>query len=691
MTLAALSTLLAGCDNKTASQAPASPSAGGSQATSIKGNSDTAKPSTPSAKPSTPSTPSAKPSDSKPSSTVPAPELPTELVDADLENADTNDITYEADVTLTESLSMQGTSIDMVSLNKVSDIKLGDGLYKEDATLKIRQINTSTFNYDTSTETGLVGYWRSANGYINYNEAPDLHNQTETQTINQPFALLENPVFGNLSEDYFEYDADASLNQAYSVFNVSDSYLTNATARAHLDDLTEFYANVGSLGLETILSSVSSMGGSVSSSTVITMESFSVKIDLDGLVGFDYAYNYDLDVTSSGSSGTLTFTLVGSVNLKDVESTNLQLSDVQHVPFVPTANASTQYAAFNTAIQTMAQGKYAFAADVTERRVKTNGYKGVVLGDEFSTVRFAYDTLGTEDYSNAIYAGVHKVGTGVYDSYASYSSSISGGSAHADANSIPTFDFVAEIFEYDAAASTADKYVFTLRDEIDDLEVVDQMSVFSFNNADNLSVTVTKDGVFEGFSFNVTGSSSFNTSLASTYTVDFTFSGVGTTTSIPAEIATFGPDYVAYVTPTTYEELDVVVDYDASNSSGTNQYYDGTSADALTAIFGDATYKTLPNVLNYGNLGDYYYASLYSASQKFIEIHFEFDTEDELAAALQALVTGLVNDNYQMGYNQSYGYYIYQSGNVAMLIGVSTDSGYTLFVAYEYYTPSTNA
>lgn len=689
MTLAALSTLLAGCDNKTASQAPASPSAGGSQATSTKGNSDTAKPSTPSAKPSTPATPSTKPSESKPS--TPEPELPTELVDADLENAGTDDITYETDVTLTESLTMQGQSIDMVKLNKVSDIKLGDGLYKEDATLNIRQINTSTMGYDTSTETGTVAYWRGANGSINYNEAPDLHNKTETQTINQPFALLENPVSANLSEDYFEYDADASSNQAYSVFNVSNSYLTNATSRAHLDDLTEFYANVGSLGLSMIIESVNAMGASVSTTTAVTMENFSVKIDLDGLVGFDYAYKYDLDVTSSGSSGTITFTLVGSVNLKDVDSTGLQMSDVQNVPFVQTANAATQYAAFNTAIKKMAQGKYAFAADVTEKKMKRNGYKGVVLGDEFSTVRFAYDMLGSEDYSEAVYAGVHKVATGVYDSYASLSSTITGGSGHSDANNIPGFDFVAEIFEYDATASTADDYVFTLRDGIDDLEVIDQMSVFSFNNADNLTVTVTKDGVVKGFTFNVTGSSSYNTSLATTYTVDFTFSNVGTTTAIPAEIATFDPAYVPYVTPTAYEDLDTVVDYDSSNTSGSTQYFDGTSADALTAIFGEAVYKTLPNVLNYGSLGDYYYATLYSVSQKFIEIHFEFDSQDDLEAAAQALVNGLIGDKYQLGYSSNYGYYVYQNGNVTMLIGTSTSSSYTLFVAFEYVTASTEA
>lgn len=666
LTLAALTTLLAGCGetkDSTKSNAPSeNPISNKGSATNV-----STKPTTPSTKPSTPST--------QPSTPTPAEKLPTELINADMENAFTDDITFGVSATIdmsivqTDTTTGQPITLPYVTMTKDSDIKLGDGLYLESADVTAKQLNTSTYQYDTTSSSGEVGYWRGANDFITYNDAPDVHNQTNETIIKQNFSLLENPLEENLDETYFEYDA-ANSAQDYSAFKVSDEYATDATVRAHLDDITEYYCNIG---LGSFGDVVTQMGGSTSD---ISLDKFEVKIGFEGIIGFDYTYSYSYSVT--GGSVVLSYT--GAIEIKDEDKTGLQLSDVKYSPFVKTANADTQYAAFDKAKATMAKGNYAYNATVLQKSSKLNGYKGIVLKDEYSSIAFDYSDLGEEDLSEAVYSGVHKVSDGVYNYYSSSTAAVAGGSAKVSGDVLPTFDFDTAIFEYDAKKSTADEYVFNLRNEMDDLEVAGLLSVYSFRNADNLSVTISKDGDFKGFSFTYTGASSINSTIKTTYTVKFEFSGVGTTTAIPAEYATFD-GFVPYTTPTAYKQLGNVVDYDAYLQSSTITILDDDLETVLKTVVGETVYASLPNVLKYASLGDTYYMSLYSASSKFIEMQFEYDSADDLSAALTEVLTGLKQDGFNFTADSSTGAYVWTSGDVEMLIGASSSNGYyTLFV-----------
>ncbi len=663
LTLAALTTLLAGCGENSASPKPSSPSDAPISNKNSTPSVDSTKPSTPSTKPSTPSTPS-----------TPVEELPTELVNADLDNAFTDDITFGVNAAIDMSVVASTGNIPYITMTKDSDIKLGDGLYLEDADLTVKQLNDS-YQYETSTTSGKVGYWKGVNDFITYNSAPDIHNKTEETVIRQNFALLENPLEGNLDETYFEYDA-ANSTKEYSAFKVNDEYIDDSEVRAHLDDITAFYCNVGLGSLGDV---VTQLGGS---SSDISLDKFEAKVGLEGLIGFDYAYSYQATSTSASGSMTMVLSYTGSIEIKDEDKTGLQLSDIKYTPFVKTANADTQYAAFDKAKAAIAKGDYLYEATVLEKTSKMSGYKGAVLKDEYASFAFDYD-LGTPKMDDVVYSGVHKVSDGVYNYYSSSTAAVAGGSAKVSGTVVPTFDFDSAIFEYDAKKSTADEYVFNLRSEMDDLEVASLLAVYSFNNADNLSVTITKDGVFKGFSFTYTGTSSYSSSIKTTYTVKFEFSAIGTTTAIPAEYGTF-EGFVPYVTPTAYKQLGNVIDYDAYQQSGSITILDDDLEAVLKSVVGETIYASLPNVLKYGEIGDAYYASLYSKSSKFIEMQFDYDSADSLSAALTAVVTGLTKDGVTLTQDSTYGYYVWTSGDVSMIIGASTSNGYyTLVVEVE--------
>lgn len=649
LTLAALAFAVTGCNNR----------------------SDSNKSEKPSTNPSTSTTASVKPS-TKPStpSVEPEPELPTELANADFDHAGGNDVTFDISAAFALNMTYQAQKT-TVSFKKDSTLKLGDGLYREDYKV------SATDGTDTENESGVAKYFKNANDFIGYTTAPDVHNQVKEDAIAQNWAFLDNPIVDDFDDSYFTYDAAASKGKDYSVFQVSEEAKVNSEATAKFSDLESYFTD----NFVSMSDYVTKLGGSASD---IKLDSVSLKVNLDGLIGFDMKYTFDVTDSTYGLAVNMATTL--SVSVKDVDSTGLTLADCKDVPFVKTANADDKYTAFDTAVSQMKNidaGGYKFTGVLKEITSKVGGMEGVVFKDGYAAKSYSCDLLGKPKEDSYSYSGVHKVKDGVFDYYTSKTPAIAEGAAHVDiADVVPTFDFSTVIFEFDSKNSKADDYVFTLRDAMDPADVLPLMTIYSFDNVTSVSVHVTSAGVFKELDLSFTSTSTVsNSTKTATYNLSLTFSDIGTVTSIPADLATFG-SYVPYTEPTSYAEVKTaIIDYDSQ------AYYNGTAADVIKAVVGEDKFASVPDVFALTKMYSNYYGTIYSASEKFVEIQFAFKDQDSCATALTNLITALKKAGYTM--TQGKNTYVLKSNDISFEVAAGTNKSGTYLIAIDIAPAST--
>ena len=648
LTLAALAFAVTGCNDR----------------------SDSNKSEKPSTNPATSDTASTKPS-VKPS-TEPEPELPTELANADFDHAGGNDVTFDIDATFAMNMTYQAQKTN-ISFKKDSTLKLGDGLYREDYKV------SATDGTDSETESGVAKYFKNANDFIGFTSAPDVHNQVKEDAVAQNWAFLKNPVAGDLDDSYFTYDAAASKGKDFSVFQVSEEAKVNSEATAKFRDLESYFTD----NFVSMSDYVSQLGCSASD---IKLDSVSLKVNLDGLIGFDMKYTFDVTDSTYGLAVNMASTL--SVSVKDVDSTGLTLADCKDVPFVKTANADDKYTAFDTAVSQMKNidaGGYKFSGVLKEITSKVGGMEGVIFKDGYSAKSYDCDLLGQPKKDSYSYSGVHKVKDGVYDYYTSETPAVAEGAAHVDiADVVPTFDFSTVIFEFDSKKSTAEDYVFTLRDAMDPATVLPLMTIYSFDNVTSVSVHVTSAGVFKGLDLSFTATSTVsNSTKTATYNLSLTFSDIGTVTSIPADLATFD-GYVPYTEPTSYAEVKTaIIDYDKK------EYYKGTTADVIKAVIGEDKFASVPDVFALTKMYSNYYGTIYSASQKFVEIQFAFKDQTSCASALKDLLAALKNAGHTM--TQGTNKYVLKSTDISFEVAAGTDKSGNYLIAIDIAPVSNTA
>ena len=645
LTLAALAFAVTGCNDR----------------------SDSNKSEKPSTNPATSDTASTAPS-TKPS-TEPEPELPTELANADFDHAGGNDVTFDISDDFAMNMTGLGDSIKL-NANKTSILKLGDGLYREDFTI------TANDGNNTDSESDCAKYYKNANDFIAFTEGPDVHNTVKEQVIKQNWALLENPVVGDLDDSYFTYDAAASKGKDYSVFQVSEEAKVNSESAAKFRDLESYFTD-NFVNISAYITQFSKLGLSVSASD-IKLDSLSLKVNLEGLIGFDMKYTFDFTDASYGV--TINMASLLSVSVKDVDSTGLTLADCKDVPFVKTANADDKYTAFDTAVSQMKNldnGGYKFSGIIKEVTSKIGGMEGVVFKDGYSDRIYDFTDSGSVDTTTYSYSGVHKVKDGVFDYYESTTPAIAEGAKNVDiADVVPTFDFSTEIFEFDSKKSKGEDYVFTLRDAMDPADVLPLMvlPVYSFKNVTSVSVHVTSAGVFKELDFSFKGTSSYNSTLTTTYNVSLTFSEIGTVTSVPSDFATFD-SYVPYTEPKSYAELTKGI-YDGDAKAD----FTGTAADAIKNIVGEDKFASVPDIFAHANLYSNYAGAYYSVKSKLVQFQFVFADQDSVVKASASLLDGLEKAGYKFTTNKNNAY-VLTSNDVSFMFGATkTDDGYYMLL-----------
>ncbi len=608
------------------------------------GNSDTSKTSTPASTTPTSTTPT---STSTSTSTQPVtpdtPTLPTELTDDDFGYLSTEDLTYTATSTLGSSLS--GTK--MESVTKKSEIKLGDGLHKDEGSVTYSTINDN-YTYDTETAVVNEGFWEADDGFVHTTSDPDLNNQVKETTGSIAYdTYFKNPFDSTdeldaiVAED-FDYNSRKSKKNTYSTFVLNSDKLEDEDIATFLL-LVDYFTNASSMPLSYYYYNMTynyTGTATVLSASDVSIDHVYLYADANGIIGIDYSISASFSFTYSSYSYEFTLSSEANLLAKDVDNTGLTLADVKKVPYTKTAGADTQYAAFDSAIAGFkAATNYTLSGNIAESKIKVSGFDLAFVTDEYSAKTYNYNTLGTAiDKDTVSYSGVHKVSDGVYDAYTSTTTAVAKGTSHSTAATMPTVAFSSGIFEYDATKSTADDYVFTLRSAYSSSEVLKLMSNLLYISVDgSLSVTVSKDGVLKNVTTVYTTSSSTNTSLTNTYTASFDFSNIGTTTAL---FTTFD-NYVAYKTPSTYAELDsYIYNFD------TQAEIENSSSEAiLKQLFGETTYAKLPNLVEMvDGLGDLYYGSGISTSGGKVQIMFyieEFTTLTSNVATIKAALTKL--------------------------------------------------
>lgn len=673
------------------------------------GNSDTTKTSTSTAPTST----STKTSTSTSTSTSTKPvtpdtqTLPTELTDDALGYLSTEDLTYTVSSTTKVGVTVSNSSQTILTYKKSSDIKLGDGLYSESGTATAVSSSSSSSSGSSSTSSISRGYWKGDDGNAYYDDDPDLNNKVETNNSQVEFdSMFVNPFDATeqydaiLAED-FDYSSKKSKKNTYSTFVLNSEKLEDEDIAAFLLLVDQFKtANTYGLSLDYWYSYISyqTSSGTVSYLTAsdLTIDHVYLYVDYEGLVGIDYKISASVSATSS-YYGTYTYNISseGSLFAKDIDNTGLTKADVTKTPYTKTAGADTQYTAFDTAIAGLkAATSYTLSGTVSEGKTKVSGFDLAFVTDEYSAKSYAYNSLGTSiDDSTVSYSGVHKVSDGVYDIYSSDTVAIANGSKHTTAPTMPTLAFSTAIFEYDATNSTADDYVFTLRSSYSSSEVLKLISNLLYVSTDgDLSVTVSKDGVLKDVTVSYKSSSSANTSLTSTYTAVFNYSGIGSTTSIPSTLATF-TDYVAYVAPSKYSDITDVYDYDNKD------YLTGTNLEnVLKTLLGETSYANLPDVFAlYSGLGEAYSYNLYSTSYALVEIDFYYSTSDEIKADLNGLLKALKDAGYTYTYSSTtYTYSVSFTGGTLSIGATAADeddesAGYLLYIDIQATTSTSTS
>ena len=682
-TLATLSLLLASCGgNSTSTSTTGSASASTAPTSTVTPSGD--KDST----------------DTKPTSTTTT--LPSELTDDMLGSLIADDVTFG--VSATSTIKSSGSTIN--SFTKDTTLKLGEDVYSEagDYTLKSSSSSSSSsFN---------TGYYKGSNNNAYYCGTPDLNNVvTDTDSemafddyFTNPFAERVDNLLDSSSYDYKK----TMSRKGYTVFELNDEFYDDV--KEDLLALDSFYEGIATYGL-SYMYYVISYNATGTASTLdakdITVNSFTVNADADNVIGFTYDISVEKKFTSSNQSYDMTFSSVVTVNLSDIYSTDLTKADVQKQPYTKASGTDTQYAAFDSALSSIANGNYLFKADVKQQKTKYFTYEGAVLTDEYSILGYGYNDLGTQaDMTEAYYSGYHKVSTGVYDYYSSDTATIAKGSSHTSSCTIPSFDFSSLIFEYDATNSTSDAYVFTLRDSYDASDVLALSTVFNFSTASGLTVTVNKDGSLKSMDFSYISTSSYSGSTA-TYYVTMTFSDIGTTTTIPTNIADFS-SYTPYKTPTSYADItDDILDYGTYyTSNGKTENYADDLPTVIKAVVGEDNYSNVPDVFAADStLGDMYSGTLYATEafsytsstsgttttmNPFVEIHFGTYTTNEVISALSNLSTALKNKGYTVS-QSGYTYTVTGTGFKLSFGASYADSTYSSYIMYVEITAASTS
>lgn len=652
------------------------------------GNSDTTKTSTSTAPTSTSTKTSTSTSTS--TSTKPVtpdtPTLPTELTDDDFGYLSTEDLTYTATSTVGSSLS--GTK--MESVTKKSEIKLGDGLHKDEGSVTYSTMNDN-YTYDTETAVVNEGFWEADDGFVHTTSDPDLNNQVKETTGSIAYdTYFKNPFDSTdeldaiVAED-FEYNSRKSKKNTYSTFVLDSDKLEDEDIAAFLL-LVDYFTNATSMPLSYYYYNMTynyTGTATVLSSSDVSIDHVYLYADANGIIGIDYSISTSFSFTYSGYSYEFTLSSEANLLAKDVDNTGLTLADVKKVPYTKTAGADAQYTAFDNAITSFkAATNYTLSGVISEGKTKVAGFDLAFVTDEYSAKSYDYNSLGTSiDDSTVSYSGVHKVSDGVYDTYSSKTTAVEKGSGHTTAVTMPTLAFSTAIFEYDATNSTADDYVFTLRSSYSSSDVLKLVSnLLSVSTDGDLSVTVSKDGVLKNVTVSYKASSSANTSLTSTYTAVFSFSNINTTTAL---LTTF-ENYVAYKTPSTYAELDsYTYNFDTSKAIS------DTNVEALLKqIFGETTYAKLPNILTMAdNLGDYYYVSGISTSSSMVQIQFLLDSSTDVLTTIATLNAALTAVGYTCTGNS---YYFSASGDGFNLIAGMAQSNNSILLV-QFSVPSSTS
>lgn len=670
-TLATLSLLLASCG-------------GNSTSTSTTGSASTAPTSTVTPSGDKDST------DTKPTSTTTS--APDTLTDSILTSVAADDATFGVESTV--DFSAGGSTYENYSKN--TTIKISEDVYSENGSVNYKYLNSS-YSYSTGSSDINAGYWKGSDKKIHYNTDPDLYNNVEEKTLSTNFdGTLTNP-FEDLSSDLYSaanYDLKKTYGRkGYSVFKLADDFLEDEDVISDILSVDTFVNDLGTMNLSYFYSYVCSeyLGSSATlSAKNVTVDYFNVNANSEEVTGFSYKISTTISAsTTSGSTVSIILSSEADVKLSNLYTTELTKDSVVKAPFTKTAGAETQYAAFESAITKMQAGNYEFEAYIKQQKTKLYGYKGAILTDEYSVLEYEYNTLGTAaDDSTYSYSGIHKVSDGVYDYYSSDTAAIAKGSSHATA-SIPTYAFSSEIFEYDATNSSADEYVFNLRDAYTASDIVSLSTIYTISGAQDLSFTVNKDGTLKEINLSYTSPSSVSSSAKATYYVTFSFSNVGTTTTIPSDLATF-TNYVAYTTPSSYSAItDYIFDYVNYVNNGTSTLLTSSLDTYIKAVVGDENYSKVPDFLNLvSGLGDSYYQTLVATTSytsgsstydPFVRILFAYSSSSDLTSALSSVLSAAKTAGYSYTASSS-STYVTLSGvdGATVKIGYTTSSSYYL-------------
>ena len=174
--------------------------------------------------------------------------------------------------------------------------------------------------------------------------------------------------------------------------------------------------------------------------------------------------------------------------------------------------------------------------------------------------------------SSEVYSGVHKVNENDCDYYSSEEGNkIAKGEYKvlSQRSGLPTFQFAKELFDYEE--KNDEDYHFTLKKELNPAYVATVLTTdSSASDATTLELTVSKAGVFKGFTYNT---------KEGKYVEDF--SNIKSTSSIPLETADFS-SYSTFTTVKNYAEMKDIID---SNGNALKE----TGKDLLENLYGKNT------------------------------------------------------------------------------------------------------